>query len=371
MSANFVYKYKKYYDKIDNLLHEFTMHGGGEKSNILIVVDVQRCFFEDFGTMGWQPKSGSKVDRKNVADEFAKRIKEIVNDNYGMVVFTKDSHPSGHKSFNIFPSHCIDIKKDKCTGIGVDDSTIDSSINLSDDISSVNLSSQIDIKTKGHDLSLDNENDVKYDYKISLNNISELNKYTNIKDIDTSKHILYEKSDGKQNIKIDVKDINIKNKNKTIIRLNKGELCNFDSYSAFVYHIYYGDSINDILADDIYTEYNKLSTGLYELITSVYGSNDITIDVCGLVTNICVVNTCIAGYKMFKKYNNANKNKIKIRLLNDCSLTYHPMPSAIAVLEKSKIPFIVHKDIKECTLCKDCICIINKKAADDTLADGS
>ena len=93
---------------------------------------------------------------------------------------------------------------------------------------------------------------------------------------------------------------------------------------------------NNILFYPNFSEYKleQLSTGLGEFITKYYTDkgkqlSDITIDVCGVVTNICVVNTCISGYKMFEYLNIKNKKGIpKFRLLNEYCLNLYAVPIA-------------------------------------------
>ena len=374
----YLQKYLKYLEKnrsIDRMSIGLNkMSAGGHKKKILIVVDVQNCFFEDFGNMGWQPKTGSKMDtkegREEVKKEFKKRIENIISDEYDMIVFSKDTHPAGHGSFKpeLFPPHCINVKSGNC---GVDDSTMSSdssSVNTSDFETTVSEKavdlSEKDIKEDGHKLAFGNEETVNYDYKISLNNLPKLNKYADIYELITKDNIKYEKSkvvgDHLENAEVFLDDIADDNKIPVIVRLNKGETCNFDAYSAFVYHVDYpNNKIRDVL-DDSKFNYSKVTTGLQEFISKYYGNNDLRIDVCGLVTNICVVNTCIAAYKLFKE---KGLPIPKIRLLNDCSLNYYPVPNAIEKLKSSGVPYTECEDEK-CIDHEKGICVVNKLAAD-------
>lgn len=67
--------------------------------NILVVVDVQRDFFDPSGSLY---VSGSEVLPAKIA---------AIADNYDAVVFTLDWHPADHCSFNdqggMWPSHCV------------------------------------------------------------------------------------------------------------------------------------------------------------------------------------------------------------------------------------------------------------------------
>ena len=70
-----------------------------EIKNLLIVVDVQRDFFDPSGAL-YVP--GSEVLPEKIA---------ALADNYDAVVFTLDWHPGNHCSFaaqgGIWPSHCV------------------------------------------------------------------------------------------------------------------------------------------------------------------------------------------------------------------------------------------------------------------------
>jgi len=100
-----------------------------------------------------------------------------------------------------------------------------------------------------------------------------------------------------------------------IVRLNKGELCNFDSFGAFYYHVEYeketGNEIDYFLKgprDDL--NLSKLSTGLAEFLLDRKSYSDslkdkiinFDFEVCGLVTNICVASTCVSGSNILNQY---------------------------------------------------------------------
>lgn len=68
-------------------------------ANILVVIDVQRDFFDPSGSLY---VSGSEVLPARIA---------AIAQNYDMVIFTLDWHPADHCSFNdqggMWPSHCV------------------------------------------------------------------------------------------------------------------------------------------------------------------------------------------------------------------------------------------------------------------------
>jgi len=86
MEYNLYYnKYLKYKNKYLTLHHNIQhniQHGGDKKYKILIVVDVQNCFLEHFGTFGWQPKDiegESEEDKKIRREGYVKDFKEKLN----------------------------------------------------------------------------------------------------------------------------------------------------------------------------------------------------------------------------------------------------------------------------------------------------
>ena len=112
------------------------------------------------------------------------------------------------------------------------------------------------------------------------------------------------------------------------ITIAKGQYCDYESYSAFNYHIKiikendenksviykmfkkYDSSLNKLIK---LPAEKKYSTGLFEYILNNVdekNSKNINIDVCGLVTNICVVNTVHQGIAMWDKvYKSVNTDK--------------------------------------------------------------
>ena len=140
----------------------------------------------------------------------------------------------------------------------------------------------------------------------------------NFETLDTRTSINMMKTNEFQQNKYIVQNTNASKAESYIIRLNKGELCNFDANGAFYYHIQYKKTSDDQPLEpiDILNEpfekhkvnIHKYSTGLAEsinewrykeILNQTKNSNcKIEFDVCGLVTNICVVKTCITGVNM-------------------------------------------------------------------------
>ena len=324
------------------------------------------------------PSSSSK---DNIKNEFKQKLHAFIESSksiYDIIIFTKDRHPIGHRSFSIYPPHCINSKKE-CKFPYTQDKNKTNNETKDKAHEGHKL-----IKThEGHSL----EEDLKYDYKIALAETETADilssRITDLKSLDISKQITYTKTTGKETkTTFDINEITSQELHKpetvVIVRLNKGELCNFDAYGAFLYHIEYIQSTKisnyntkrafnpelsiDILNQEI-KQPQRLTTGLAEFINKFYDSqlNNVVIDVCGLVTNICVVNTCIGGVKMFNAMN--SEQVPKFRLLNEYSLTLYP-PYPITVhqaLQNSSIPFVVTDSDM---VSEQPITVINEPAAD-------
>jgi hypothetical protein len=130
-----------------------------------------------------------------------------------------------------------------------------------------------------------------------------------------------------------------------IIRMNKGELCNFDAYGAFAYHVSYKEIEGRLEEKDIVhnpsltpdkLNWKNLSTGLAEFLLNQENYSDnlkdakkkpispnFNIDVCGLVTNICVVSTCVTGSKVFQAHKHTN---FKFNILNQYCMNLPKVP---------------------------------------------
>jgi nicotinamidase-related amidase len=327
-------KYLKYKLKYNNLKKQY----GSSVNNyrVLIVVDLQNCFLEHFGTLGWQPFK-SKKNREDIIRRYKEKIKKLINSNaYDIIVFTKDSHPFGHASFNtelgMYAPHCVDEKK-----ICKDYKKNEESYKKNEE----SYKKDTIEKFKGKNIIDELETSVRYDIKLYINDINLKNEKVPI----TTNNIMYHIPSQNDNpISVLTKDkLNElkNNKNKLIVRLNKGELCKNDAYSGFLYHTYYDKIGNekDILEEIDHT-YSDYSTGLYELLNTYYKNLDkLTIDVCGLVTNICVVNTCIGALKIFRE----NHKTVKINLLNEYSLNLH-IPTIDAIDKMKKCHFKENTD---------------------------
>lgn len=165
-----------------------------------------------------------------------------------------------------------------------------------------------------------------------------------IKELNTKNHEIKIKTDKISNTpQYDEKILNIEplfENNTKFITILKGEYCNYEAYSAFNYHAEIKKKEKDeSLIKSLFNVYDRhlnelpylpaeenLSSGLFEYILNDCSTNtkNIDIDVCGLVTNICVINTVHQGlamwnnvYKKYEKYKDLNCN---FNLLENLSL---------------------------------------------------
>ena len=309
---------------------------------VLIVVDVANCFIAKGSFAQHQ------LDKNQLSENY-EQIKQISNliDNNNHIIFTRDFHPQYHASlayginkdnkpanYNVtYPFHCRDLSR----------TCFNNTKNLK------NKKSYQDPSTIKHDSIIEyfNKNieniPTELITKIMLNNMYEsniLNIFLQTKILDQqiigpnltflyygTKYYktIYELTkdekytiglylDNKPHLKepsiklIDIKDPLIVDK-KTFVQLTKGQFCNYESYSAFNYHLKLTNNRNISKPSKIPLKADKNnSTGLNEYISKKILNNNnkknnsiIDITVCGLVGDICVINTILQGYLMIKK----------------------------------------------------------------------
>ena len=104
-------------------------------------------------------------------------------------------------------------------------------------------------------------------------------------------------------------------------QLTKGEFCNYESYSAFNYHQEFTYVNGEVKSSQIKESTDpKYSTGLWEnILQNVIGNDNkkltLNITVCGLVGNICVMNTVHHGIAIWNaQYKNKYKN-VKVNFI--------------------------------------------------------
>jgi hypothetical protein len=111
-------------------------------------------------------------------------------------------------------------------------------------------------------------------------------------------------------------EFKVNDKNTKFVALTKGERCDQESYSAFNYHVAYklipGKLEVMNVAPPAFDEKN--STGLWEWILANRGDAEvIEIYVCGLVGNVCVIQSVLQGMAIWKHYYQAKNPKISVQ----------------------------------------------------------
>ena len=305
-------------------------------SKILIVVDVANCFISK-GSFDFHQLNENKLDKNY------QQIKEIVNliDKNQHIVFTRDFHPQYHASLAYgtelknkgpdwsvtYPTHCRNLER-KCYNNGklgiINKNSIEyDSIgkymaenieNIPEEIiSKIMLNDKVypklyilDKPIIGPELTF-----LYYGTKY-FNVIDELLKNgktyeIGLKLVNNSKN--HKNEPNLEYINWNKDPFRFRDNTKTFIQLTKGQFCNYESYSAFNYHLKLTNNRNNTeLKKEGIEAQEKNSTGLYEYITKKLPSENIEFTICGLVGDICVINTVLQGYLMVKKVYMNSKN---------------------------------------------------------------
>ena len=311
-----------------------------EVLNVLVVVDVQDCFmsnllnndnFLNFGI-------GQEVDKKlELSAVMVKKIAQLSAKN-DIVVFTRDMHPINHISFEgdegrppnppagYWPHHC---RTDKTCGKRTEAADTEGNIRES----SKQLTSVEKIKNGNPKIEemldtykaskLANEvmvkgNQLSYFFYFTpelADTVLQLNDPTK-KAISLNTDVQDATPDFGQ---VDYTSVTpIKEK---FYSLFKGERCNFESYSAFNYHLKYDTTRDENLEEERWiwdqaqkkipikesnkndTEY-KYTTGLFEFIINYLkdkSNTTVNFNICGLVGDVCVMHTAVQGSLLWEK----------------------------------------------------------------------
>lgn len=318
-------------------------------SKVLIIVDNQNCFISG-GSYGGHETNSIDLNKLVNSINQVLEISYLINAN-DSIILTRDYHPINHLSIGVknkvttnysatHPSHCLNINSvcPRNANLGLTKNEINSikkrthiTIDKYIDIVKAQNTNNTELKSELIDLFGTIPNKLLKE-KIIGTNLSWLYSVTPYASI-ISELINKKKSIGMSNksnkSKIpNFRDITIpeplKIGDKKFIELVKGQLCEYESYSAFNYHLKLDKSnnkSNNGLAKyssryitPEYQENNKLedlSTGLFEYILETTYENNIEITVCGLVGEICVINTIVEGLIMWNLvYNKTKKNVI-------------------------------------------------------------
>jgi hypothetical protein len=366
--------------------------------NVLLVVDVQDCFMSNLlnntnilnlGSTGNDDTELKLLSEKlKLSSEMVKQIVEL-DKNSNITIFTRDMHPINHISFEgdesrpsepakgYWPHHCRTSKtcnprlddndepfKDKSGNIREPDKsvqTIGKIIENPDmksaiksrfypDTDEINIADEYkNLPIKGNQLSyffyfteladkVKKLNESKKPNVISLIEKENVTPSEEIQNLEPSEEIQnLEPSEEIQNLEPEYDQLNYKNINDIdgkYYSLWKGERCNYESYSAFNYHLKYEKThdekneksmwIWDGAQHPIAIEKEKnfdatkgeyrYSTGLFEFIIDYLEKNPnittVNFNICGLVGDVCVMHSAVQGALLYENiYNDIFKAK--------------------------------------------------------------
>ena len=283
---------------------------------VLIAVDIQNCFIHG-GSLGTPSGTNStkhfrnlenvvnhaKEDNKNLASDSIKQTHQVLKLMKGkdIVVITRDSHPDNHSSFTAHGPHCRKSKTSKHQKI----------ISCPEPIKGGVLSTY---GTKNEEIIGTNPSML---YRLVSEESEEYQRLVDkIYNCDVTLGLADLEGNQKQSPENAIYELNI-NSEKTddlplFIDVRKGEICSYDSFSAFMYHV---DATGNRKLD-VRSEY---STMLMETLVSSTIMNmikkdptkefEFEIEVCGLVGNICVMFTTSYGVGYYNKIKNVLSNK--------------------------------------------------------------
>ena len=331
---------------------------------VLVVVDVQNCFIAG-GSFGGH-ETNIDFDKLKRSYDQIQQIEKLIHINK-KIIFTRDYHPINHLSLAIpgkvkrnlvttYRSHCLNTVSKPCerkNGLNNDNIkkirareyiTIEQYINFLYKNSNYDFINKIYQKVKGDKDYIFRETKIIGTnlswlycitrYEESIFKLIKKESAIGIKIEDTKNTEPNYKKISKCNEEEPEINLNYKRKNyftgRTFIQLTKGQLCSYESYSAFNYHLRLEKAkiINEegkktlsrYVSEYITPEYEKknklkdLSTGLFEYILDT-NEEKIEITVCGLVGEICIINSIIEGLIMWNLYYKEQNKQKKVTFI--------------------------------------------------------
>jgi len=299
---------------------------------VLVVIDVQNCFM--FHKDGERGGTFLNVEKEKVSKDIIDELETLVDDKTH-VVFSRDFHPVNHISLEgyegrridalkgVWPKHCrnkgvqcgaraFDYKDPSLPNNVVDTDTGELTIVNEGTSSQRGGGESIDVigtelsymffkseKLKGPVKELIKKNREGKN-KIGLGD-------TMVETNDASSEMKEAPEDSERTVNYDELPLDGK-----YITLTKGERCDKEAYSAFNYHIVYdsSDPANPVKSNIIPNDAAN-STGLWEwILKNRNGANEITITVCGLVGNVCVMHSLLQGIALWNNiYSRQEQNQ--------------------------------------------------------------
>ena len=299
--------------------------------NVLVIVDVQNCFM--YNSDENKPSINLNVAEEQVSNEIISEL-EILAKKSDVVVFSRDFHPLNHisiegsegRSFsppNVWPAHCRN-RRIKCKS-RLQETTVDVEQQQSAKNHIVNTETG-ELFEYGTDQWNANKSKPNFIYVIGTDLSHAFFKNKLFKD--PVKRLVVANKTGRYKIGLTTTRMEYVDDNyklltidpaqqgtpdtsnaplttvdgKKYIALTKGERCNDEAFSAFNYHINY-DPANAAKPEAVPippTDKSK-STGLWEwiLLNNKKENTEITITVCGLVGNVCVMHSLLQGIALW------------------------------------------------------------------------
>jgi nicotinamidase-related amidase len=305
--------------------------------NVLVVIDVQNCFM--FHKDGMEEgKGGTFLNAGEVASKEIVSELETLVDGKSHVVFSRDFHPMNHISLegyegrtvknppdgNVWPKHCrnkrvqcgsrVEDKESSNTDVSIQNKLVDTTTGKLTESSGPET-----LEVIGTELS--------YMFFTS-------NKFRK-----PVKQLIEDNREGKSKIGLDdtlaengteIKTTPDDDASRTVnfnqspideggikyITLTKGERCDKEAYSAFNYHIVYNSSDpSHPVKSNIKPDDATNSTGLWEWILKNKTSDEITITVCGLVGNVCVMHSLLQGIALWNNVYSKQNPDVKVKFV--------------------------------------------------------
>jgi len=339
---------------------------------VLVVIDVQNCFmFHNKGNDESKGATGLNVQEEQTSKDIIGELNTLV-EGKTHVVFSRDFHPVNHISLqgyegrktnyvDVWPKHCRN-KTLKCKSrddkgnTGVDETTDNNFVDTKTGKVILHGTEEWNqIKQKRTDPLMKNQylevvgTELSYMFftndkfrepvrQLVISNRAGQNKIglmdTTSEDITGSPEVIGE-NDNERTIHygepIDVDG-------RKYISLTKGERCDKEAYSAFNYHITY-DPSNPASPkkSDIPPNSHANSTGLWEWIlkTAEVGQlTQITVTVCGLVGNVCVMHSLLQGIALWNNvYSKLPGNKdVKVKFVYSLKGTRFAAPPFVKIM---------------------------------------
>ena len=310
--------------------------------NVLVVIDVQNCFmFHSEGETGGG--TSLNVSEESTSEDIVKELDSLVDDKTH-VVFSRDFHPVNHISLEgyegrkasiekgIWPKHCrnktLQCKSRASDTVSQSDQPVIPNKIVDTTTGQIVNGEQVDntkyLEVVGTDLSYMFYRSDKFREPVKQLVLGNREGKNKIGLDDTTSELVgatigtIDKSDEERKI---IQGESLDYNRKKYISLTKGERCDKEAYSAFNYHIEYFPSENydpeNTRKEDNIPLTKENSTGLWEWIlqNKPADTDKITITVCGLVGNVCVMHSLLQGIALWNNVYSVENPSVKVKFI--------------------------------------------------------